>query len=345
MDTIRLAIVGFGGMGRGVLRRGLKGATVTAAVDISEERRREAEDEFGLKPFETVEQMLDAEVADAAYVAAPNKFHAPLTIACLDAGLHVLCEKPIAKSAADGERMVAAARRAGRKFSVNLSYRATPPARALKDVVDAGELGDIYFARTGWLRNRGIPGRGWFGDRELAGGGPLVDLGVHRIDLALWLMGHPEVVSVTGATYDALGKELWAEKGLTYTVEDLATGYLRLAGGATMSVETAWALNSEWPEDMYTYLYGTKAGATHRNCGGRYEFEARIWGGKGRAYGETVLTRLPGGPSIPQAFVDAVREDAPVPVDPADAVRVQRVLDALYESARTGREVRLDSGE
>ena len=345
MDTIRMGIVGFGGMGRGVAGRdNLEGATVTAVVEPVAEARRRAEEEFGLKAFESVDQMLDAGVADAAYVATPNKFHAEATIACLRAGLDVICEKPIAMNAAEGEAMVAAAREAGRKLTINLSYRATPHARALKQIVEGGELGDIYFARTGWLRNRGLPGRGWFGNKELAGGGPLIDLGVHRIDLALWLMGHPRVISVSGATYSALGRQLEAERGRDYTVEDLAAGFVRLDNGASMLVATSWALNSEWREDMYTYVYGTKAGVAHRSVGGGYGFEARMWGAGAGSFRETVLTQLPDGPDNVQAFVDAIRNDGPVPVDPEDAVTVQRVLDALYESAESGREVRLDGG-
>ena len=343
MDNVRLGIIGFGGMGRGVARReNTQGYTVTAAVDAYETAREAAKDEFGLEAFETVEQLLDADVVDAVYVATPNKFHAAPTIACLEEGVHVICEKPIAKSAEEGEAMIAAAEESGSKLTINLSFRATPEAVALKRIAEGGDLGEIYFARTGWVRNRGIPGRGWFGDLELAGGGPLIDLGVHRIDLALWLMGHPRVVSVTGQTYSKLGKRLRAEQGMDFTVEDLAAGFIRLENGATMEVTCSWALNSEWREDMYTYVYGTEAGAAHRHVGGTYKFEVVLWEERHGSFREEKLTRLPSSQDHVTAFMQAIREDGPVPVDPRDALNVQYVLDALYESARIGKEVRLD---
>jgi predicted dehydrogenase len=345
MDAVRLCIVGFGGMGQGMIRRAqhVAGVAVVAAVEVSPDGRKRAAAEFKLKTYETVEQMLDAGATDAVYIATPNKFHAEQAIQCLKAGVHVFCEKPMAMNAAEGERMVASARKARRKLTFNLSYRATGPARALKNAVDEGLLGDVYFARTGWLRNRGIPWKGWFNDKTLSGGGPLIDLGVHRIDLALWLMGYPRPVSVTGVTYDMLGKAIARKAGRPYTVEDLAAGFVRFENGAALSLETSWATNSELGEDMYTYVYGTKAGATHRSIGARYDFECRIWGETAGTFSETILQPAP-APDHLEGFVRAIREDGPVPVEPEDILKVQRIIDALYRSAETGAEVRLQSG-
>jgi predicted dehydrogenase len=345
MTELRLAVIGFGGMGAGLAKRAatLERVRVTGAVDSREASRERAREEFELETFETVEELLEAEAADAVYIATPNKFHAPLSVQCLQAGLHVFCEKPMAMDAQEGRRMIEAAEEADRKLTINLSFRQDRAARALKDLADAGELGQVYFARTGWLRNRGIPlGSGWFGDRGLAGGGPLIDLGVHRIDMALWLMGHPEPVAVSGATYDMLGKRIAAERGQEFDVEDLAAGFVRFEGGATLAIAVSWATNSEWAEEMYTCVYGTKAGAVHRHVGGTYEFEARLWRPVGSAFGETRLSKLPPPSSHLEDFAEAVLEDGPVPVDPWDALRVQRIIDALYASAESGEEVRLD---
>jgi len=342
MEVVRLAIVGYGGMGRVIAREaaGMESVALTAAVEPDADRRLAAEEAHGLKGFESLDELLDADLADAAFVATPNKFHADCTVRCLKGGLHVFCEKPMAMNAAEGERMVAAAEEADRRLTINFSYRATGQARALKQAADEGLLGEVYFARTGWLRNRGIPRRGWFCDKEMAGGGPLIDLGVHRIDLALWLMGYPKPVSVTGVTHNMLGKRLAARWGQDYGVEDLAAGFVRFEGGAALSLEASWATNSEWREDMYTYVYGTKAGMAHRSIGGKYDFEARVWGEMGGAFAETVLQPV-SGPSHLEAFVRSVREGTPVPVDPREALCVQRILDALYRSAETGGEVPL----
>lgn len=341
---IRLGIVGFGGIARHMLRNaeGLESGEFVAVAEPREESRQEAVDKFGLAAYESVEDLLDAGAVDAVYVATPNKFHAPVTVQCLEAGLHVFCEKPIALNAAEGQQMIDAAARAGRKLSVNLSFRQTGQARALKQLADEGRFGQVYFARTGWVRNRGIPrGSGWFGDKALAGGGPLIDLGVHRIDLALWLMGHPTPVSVSGATYDLLGKDICAGRGQDFSVEDLAAGFVRFENGACLQVAVSWAANSEWAEDMYTYVYGTQAGAAHRHVKGTYKFEAVVWTADGEAVKAKKLRKLPPNSFHLQDFVNAISEDGPVPVDPEDALNVQKIIDGLYESARTGGEVRL----
>lgn len=342
MEKVRLGIVGFGGMGQGLIRRAedVDEVEVLAAVDPEEENREKAREQFGLNAYEDLDGMLAAGQVEAAYVATPNKFHAEQTIRCLRAGLHVFCEKPMAMSAEEGRRMMDAAEEAGRKLTFNLSFRATGPARALRQAVEDGMLGEVYYARTGWMRNRGIPWKGWFNKGELSGGGPLIDLGVHRIDLALWLMDYPTPVAVSGATYDRLGKRIAEELGRQYTVEDLAAGFVRFDNGATLSLQTSWVANSEWKEDMYTYVYGTDAGAAHRHVGGTYEFEALLWGEVAGTFAETRLEPAP-APDHLAGFVHAVLRDEPVPVDPHQILQVQRIIDALYESAETGREVRL----
>lgn len=345
MSDVRLGVIGLGGMGQGMVRRArdLDGVEVTAGVEIAAERRQAAEEEFDISAFRDLDAMLEADLVDAVYIATPNKVHAEQAVRCLQAGVHVFCEKPMAMNAAEGERMIAAAREADRKLTINFSYRATGEARALKSVADAGLLGDVYFARTAWLRSRGIPGKGWFTDRELSGGGPLIDLGVHRIDLALWLMGYPEPVAVSGATYHTLGEQVAGRMGVAWSVEDLATGYVRFADGATLSLACSWATNNRPGEDMFTYVYGTRAGIAHCSVAGTYQYEARMWGDVCDAYGETVLAPV-GGPGHLEGFIAAVRGEGPVPVDPEDALKVQRIIDALYQSAETGREVRLAEG-
>jgi predicted dehydrogenase len=146
---------------------------------------------------------------------------------------------------------------------------------------------------------------------------------------------------VSGSTFNLLGQRICEARGQTFSVEDLAVGFVRLETGATLQIAVSWAANSEWAEDMYTYVYGTEAGIAHRHVGGTYEFEARMWRDVGGAYGETALTKLPPASSHLQDFVDAIRDDGPVPVDPRDALKVQKIIDALYVSAAEGREIRV----
>ena len=222
--------------------------------------------------------MLTEQALDVVSVATPNKLHMPLTVAALEAGCHVLCEKPMALSAAEAHKMLGAAERAARRLMINFSYRFNEQSQALKERVDAGELGEIYFGRTIWHRRRGLPRfGGWFGQKAISGGGPLIDLGVHRLDLALWLMGYPKPVWVMGGAYKPIASALAQAQGVEYDVEDLAVAMIRFENGAMLVVEASWAANVQERELMETRLLGTKGGLVQRNLNEGYEFEAELY--------------------------------------------------------------------
>ncbi len=194
---------------------------------------------------------------DLVSVCLPNFLHAPVTIDSLAAGVHVLCEKPMALNAAQARDMVAAARRNDRYLMIALNNRFRTETQILKKLVEQDMLGEIYYAKTGWLRRSGIPGPGtWFTRKSQAGGGPLIDLGVHMIDLTRWLMGNPRPVSVVGATYSRLSDSV---EGV-FDVEDLATAFVRLEGEITLIAETSWATHVP-SEGSYVKLMGTRGGA------------------------------------------------------------------------------------
>ncbi|MBM4087493.1 MAG: Gfo/Idh/MocA family oxidoreductase, partial [Planctomycetes bacterium] len=181
-------------------------AELVAVCDLNEELLKATAAELKVgQAFTDAKTMFREAGLDAVSIATPNKFHAPLSIGAMDAGLHVLCEKPMAMNAKEGAQMNAAARKARKNLMINFSYRFSDMSQALKAQVDAGVIGDVYFGRTVWHRRRGIPGFGGaFTMKELSGGGPLIDLGVHRLDLALWLMGYPEPVAVSGSAYNVI---------------------------------------------------------------------------------------------------------------------------------------------
>jgi len=350
LTHVRVGVIGLG-IGRAHLKGYAEhpGCTIAAICDTDENRlaAQAAESQLDAsRCFTSVRALLKAARAlrlDAVSVALPNALHAPVTIQALGAGLHVLGEKPMAMNTGEARRMIAAARKARKTLGINLSFRFTPQSRALKDIVDAGKLGRVYYAHTRWWRQRGLPGfGGWFGTKRLSGGGPIIDLGVHRMDLAMWLMGGPQPVAVSAATYDPIGSRLAREQKKAFDVEDLGAAFVRFAGGATLSLEASWAGFMGKNEDMVTEILGETGGIVQRNFGEGYDFEARVFSEEGGALVETVVKRrLAPAPSPYADFVDALLEGRPPLATAEDGLKVQQVLDAIYRSAALGREVRI----
>jgi predicted dehydrogenase len=294
--------------------------------------------------FSHYEEMLAKGGLDAVSVALPNCLHAEVTIATLRAGLHVLCEKPMALNAQQAQEMLRAAQETGKKLMIHFNYRFSPPSQFLKRYVDEGNLGQVYYARTRWLRARGVPRLGsWFGIKEFSGGGPLIDLGVHRLDLAMWLMGYPKAVSVSASTFDFLASRLAREAGARYDVEDLAAALIRLDNGATLNLEVSWAGGTEKHEDMLTAIYGTQGAVIQRNRGEGYEFEALALRDVAGTLTEVSPRLYPSlCPSAIEHFLSCILNDCPPEASAENGVEMMRILDAIYHSAALGREVRLD---
>jgi predicted dehydrogenase len=345
MDTLNVGVIGLG-MGRHHITgyQGHPGCRVVAIADVDEARLREIGDRFNVPGrYTTAEDMFAKEKLDVVSVATPNKFHMPLAVAAFQEGCHVLCEKPMAMSAAEGRLMLAAAEKAGKRLMINFSYRFTEQSMALKQQVDAGVLGEVYFARTVWHRRRGLPGfGGWFGQKTLSGGGPLIDLGVHRLDLALWLMGYPQPVWVLGSTYNPIGGALAKKLKAKFDVEDLAVGMVKFANGASLVLEASWAANIKETEFMETRLYGTKAGLVQRNYDETYKFEAELYLEKEGSHFDMKLH--PPYQPVPHSayhFIDSIVNNTPHIATGAEGLLVMEILDSIYASAATGKPVHI----
>lgn len=287
---------------------------------------------------------------DAIDICTPNLLHSKISIAALEAGCHVFCEKPDAVNPSEAQKMAAAATQAGKLLMVMRNNRFAAASQYLKRYIEEGHAGELYTGRCGWLRRRGIPGKGgWFTTKELAGGGPLIDLGVHFIDLALWLMGNPRPVSVTGATYTKFANNELAdsihssfgekqENGI-FDVEDLATGFIRFHNGATLQLEFSWASNVS-EELNFVELRGTKAGASIKNgellisteAAGQLADVIPIFKGTGS---------LSNHAKHLYHFIDCLQQRAEPVNTPEQGVDMIRILSTLYESAAAGKEVRL----
>jgi predicted dehydrogenase len=292
--------------------------------------------------FNDYRKLLKEIKPDVVSVALPNFLHAPVTLDALRAGAHVLCEKPPAMNVREAVAMEKEARKRGRALSFNLSYRAAPASLLLKKWTDENRLGPIYHARTIWHRQRGIPkGTGWFFDAKRAGGGPLIDLGVHRIDLAWWLMGEPEPATVSAATFRKFGPKV---HGPQYTVEDFGSGFVRFKDGRTLSLEISWHSFCEKKETMSTELFGEKGGAVQRNTpAGGYEFECLLFQEMGGERVEVKPSALPKpGPEDNAAaqLCRFIQDGTPLSISARSGVCLQRILDGLYASAKIGREVK-----
>ena len=345
MHKLRVGVIGLG-IGRNHLRgyREHPQAEVVAAADLDPVRREEARGQYAVPLlYETAEEMLAAADLDVVSVCTPNFLHRPLVLAAFEAGCHVLCEKPMALTAAEGEEMMAAAERHGRRLMINFSFRFNAQAVALKRRVEAGLLGRIYFGRSVWHRRRGVPGfGGWFGQKKLSGGGPLIDLGVHRLDLALWLMGYPEPEWVLANAWNALTAPVAEREAKAFDVEDFATAMIRFRDGAMLELEASWAGNLKENDHMETRLWGTHGGLVHRNRNEGYEFEAEMFVEReGSQFDMRLHEPAPKPKSSMWHFVDAILRDAPHPATAEEGLTVQRLLDAIYLSADRGEPIRI----
>jgi len=323
-------------------------ARVVAASDPHPERLAElAASLNGLRTFSDNRALLDDPDVDAVFIATPNAFHAPLALAALAAGKHVIVEKPFATNANEARAVVELAARVGKVLSVGMNQRFRPDAQRVRELVRAGKLGHVYHGKAFWFRRAGIPKLGtWFGKKSLAGGGALYDVGVHLLDLALFVMDRFEPVSVSGQTYRNFGHRGIGEGnwGLSdrehpeFDVDDGATALVRFADGATLTLDVSWAIHQKEADRMNVVVHGTEAGA------GCYPGELYRFGAEPGAYETSTLAETP--LPYPHAnrfhnFIGAVRGTEPLCVLPAEALAVQRILDAIYESSRLGREVML----
>ena len=343
---VRTAIIGLGWPGK----EHLKGYTecpktdVVALCDWDKPLLDTVGDEYGIKRrYTDYKKMIACDDIDAISIAVPNYEHAPLTIDCLNAGKNVLCEKPPAMNAKEAKAMAAAAKANDKVLMYALVMRFRPEVRYLKSLVDAGELGNIYLGKAGYTRRRGIP-RGkenWFIDKKRAGGGALIDIGVHALDCVWYLMGTPKPVFVMGAAYHKFGYTV--PEDITFDVDDSAMGLIRFDNGATLFLEASWAWNL--PGVATKKIAGTKGGAdlepfrlfTEKNG---IVLDTEIGqGGMPKGYGDA-----PKNPFFGETahFIDVLCGEAELLATPEQGIQMMQMLDAIYASSESGKGVELD---
>lgn len=341
---VKVGIIGTGGIYRGAHLDGWKTSTeaqIVAVCDANIESAQKAQEDFpGAEVFSDYKELLKRTDIDAVSITTPNKFHSIIAIEALEAGKHVFCEKPDAINPEEAEKMARIAKESGKVLMVMRNNRFSAAAQHVKKLAAEGYFGELYAGRCGWIRTRGIPGRGgWFTTKELSGGGPLIDLGVHMIDLAMWLSGNQVPKTVSGATYrkfadraDATGQ---VPQG-TFDVEDLAMGFIRFNNGAALQLEFSWASNVA-AEKKFLEWRGTEGGFALVND------ELTLF--KEQA-GEVVSEKLtieehttPQHTANIHHFIDCVLGRAAATITPEEGVHMIQILSAIYESAETGSEV------
>ncbi len=356
-DKLRVGIIGCGGIANGkhmpsLAKLGDK-AEMVAFCDIVASKAEEAAKKFGVEGSKTYidyRKLLEDRSIDVVHVLTPNKSHSFITVDALEAGKHVMCEKPMAKCAADARKMLEAAKKTGKKLTIGYQNRQTPEAIYLKEVCSRGWLGEIYYAKAHAVRRRAVPTWGVFLNEDEQGGGPLIDIGTHALDLTLFMMNNYKVKSVTGTVYHKLSQRENAANAWgpwdpnKFTVEDSAFGFIVMENGATITLEASWALNTLDVIEAKTTLCGTEGGADMRDG-------LRINGEKlGRLYLEKPDLAAGGaafyeGKTEPAAgrearlWIDNVLNDTSPLVKPEEALVVTETLEAIYESAKTGKTI------
>ncbi|MEI6073758.1 MAG: Gfo/Idh/MocA family oxidoreductase [Verrucomicrobiae bacterium] len=344
-DRLRVGVVGLK-IGDGHVADYKASASVEEVVicDLDERQLNEVGDRHGVKKrYTDLAAMLATEKLDAVSICLPNKLHMPMTIQAIEAGCHVLCEKPMARNAEEAEQMLNASRKHGKKLMINFNQRFEPFRQILKGMIDDGDLGDIYFSRTLWHRRRGVPW--WYPlakGKEMCGGGPLIDLGVHVLDRAMWLCGFPEPEWVLGNTFCKISGDEAKKRGLPgFELEDMGVAMIRMKNGAMLELEASWAANRK-DEEITTQLYGSKGGAFLRYIGGGTEYHELYLDVNGRQHNVQLDPRsIKPVPTIRQLFLDSILNDTEVPCTPEQGLVINKILDAVYQSAETKGPVRV----
>lgn len=353
---LKVGIIGCGGIANGKHLPALKKieeVELVAFCDIIEQRAEEAAEKFGIegsKVYSDYKELLKDETIDVVHVCTPNRSHSFISIDSMRAGKHVMCEKPMAINSKEAKAMLDASIETGKKLTIGYQSRFRKDSKYLKRSCENGELGEIYYAKAHAIRRRAVPTWGVFLNEYEQGGGPLIDIGTHALDLTLWMMDNYKPKMVVGSVYKKLGDQketanAWGDWDPNeFTVEDSAFGYIVMENGATVTLESSWALNTLDVIEASTSLSGTKAGADMRD-GLRLNYvknnlqvtEKPDLDSGGVAFYEGSSA----DPSDVEArsWINAVLNDTPVVTKPEQALVVTQILEAIYESGKTGKPV------
>lgn len=357
-DKVRVGIIGCGGIANGKHLPALKklaNVEMVAFCDLIIEKARAAAAAYGTpdaKCYENYKELLEDKTIDVVHVLTPNRSHSFITIDALEAGKHVMCEKPMAINAEEAKKMLDAAKRTGKKLTIGYQNRQRPDSLFVKGECDAGTLGEIYYAKAIAIRRREVPTWGVFLNEYEQGGGPLIDIGTHALDLTMWFMNNYKPKYCVGATFSKLrdrkgpSGNAWGEwDPKQFTVEDAAFGFIMMENGALIQLESSWALNTLQTGEAISLLCGTVAGIDMNDGiringirqGRRYTMRPDLRSG-GADFYEGNADMTPGDREA-MLWIKAVTENTDPFVLPEHAYTVSLILDGIYKSAKSGQPV------
>lgn len=363
----KVGIIGCGGIANNkhfpALVNAGKRVELVAFCDLILERAKKAAAEYGVaeaKVYEDYHELLANEEVEIVYVLTPNVSHCKISVAAFEAGKHVMCEKPMAACLEDAEKMMNAWKKSGKMFTIGYQNRFRADVQTLKRLCEEGEIGEVYYAQAHAIRRRGVPTWGVFTDKAKQGGGPLIDIGTHSLDMALWLMDNYEPATVTGVTFDKLGTTLKPENQAnfmgtwnpdTFEVEDSAFGFVTMKNGSLVTIDASWVLNSTEERCASCYLCGTEAGAELTGYGVDKDeklYLNKVMGGKQvkidvdtSAGSVNYFSEEEGSEDKMEcaAWLDAIDGKGELVVKPEQAFIVTKILDAVYKSAKVGKQI------
>ncbi|MFI3325287.1 MAG: Gfo/Idh/MocA family oxidoreductase [Clostridia bacterium] len=367
MANVKIGFIGCGGIANQKHFPGVsqcEGVDMCAFCDLVVERAETAAKEYGCegaKVYTDYKELLADPTIEAVHVLTPNISHSEITVAALEAGKHVLCEKPMAATTEDAKRMIEARDRTGKMLTIGYQYRHFPENKVAKKVVEEGYVGDVYYAEAAYLRRRGVPTWGVFTDKSKQGGGPLIDIGTHALDFTLFLINNYEVDYVVGTSFEKLGSLVPELQGQvdhrgaqnnwnneTYDVEDSAFGHIKMKNGCVINLKASWALNASDDfanNQANARICGTKGGLD--TVTGQARLTHVVAGQPATTIiGRKVQAHIPGfsmGPAPKsdeaEIWVKALKGEGELFVTADQAFVVTKILDAIYKSSKTGKPV------
>lgn len=361
MAKLKVGVIGCGGIANGKHLPSLKKQSdrvdLVAFCDLIVERAEQAAATYGAegaKVYVDYHELLADTSIDVVHVCTPNRSHCEITVAALEAGKHVMCEKPMAKTAADARLMLETAKKTGKKLTIGYQNRFRPDSLLMKRAVEEGELGELYFAKAHAIRRRAVPTWGVFLNEYEQGGGPLIDIGTHALDLTLWMMNNYKPKAVLGRAFKKLGDQKesgnawgdWDPK--EFTVEDSAFGMVTMENGAAILLESSWAINLLDVREAQTTLCGTLGGADmigglrfNRIHLGHQVVENVDLNAGGVAFYDGASAADPAELECSQWITSILNDTQPL-VLPEQALVVTEILEAIYTSSKTGKAVYFD---